>query len=99
VIIVEFKLTAGERSLFVLRKRGISENTRFPAFSAGVDQIIACWVITACRMISLFRNFGRTSCIHLQGLRIWLSWKMKFPSQHTRYNRPEGYHLISEEAS
>jgi hypothetical protein len=64
VIIVGFKLKAvrAERE----REREISEDTRFPAFSKGDDQMIACWVITTCRVkFFLFAPKFRKNMLHL----------------------------------
>lgn len=39
---------------------------RFRPFSAGVAQMVVCWVVAPCTMLSLL-CFGRTSCLYLQG--------------------------------
>jgi len=38
----------------------------FRASSAGIAQMVVCWIVTPCMMLSLL-YFGRTYCLYLQG--------------------------------
>ena len=50
----------------------------FQIFMVGITQMMAFWVFTLCGVIHLFRYFGRTFSLHLQGEWIWFMRMVKW---------------------
>jgi hypothetical protein len=69
------------------KKYNYEMNIYFQAFTASIAQLIVFWAITPCRIICLFRRFGGTCYLHLQGDRLRFRGMLKWEKKMCRLYR------------